>query len=104
MENKQEWKENKVWRDIEKELSYVATYANTERRVELLRFLKGQFETLLKAELSRVEQETLERAMGVVEDYFVGLIHVPNPQATKDSIIAAIKGISRDHAQTKDDN
>ena len=36
----------KKWKKIEKELEYVASYANPERRAELLHFLKGEFQEL----------------------------------------------------------
>jgi len=42
--------EERVWRKVEKELEYVATYASPERRVELLAFLKEQFLTALTAD------------------------------------------------------
>lgn len=45
------------WKRIEKELVYVATYASPERRDDLLRFLKGQFQTILVAEIERAKKE-----------------------------------------------
>ena len=49
------------WKRIEKELVYVATYASPERRDDLLRFLKGQFQTILVAEIERAKAEERER-------------------------------------------
>lgn len=39
----QEIVEEKIWKDIDDELKYVATYASPERREELLNFLRKQF-------------------------------------------------------------
>jgi hypothetical protein len=37
------------------------------------------------------EQATVEEIIKIVEKYFEGLIHIPDPQATKESLIEAIK-------------
>jgi hypothetical protein len=37
------------------------------------------------------EQATVEEIIKIVEKYFEGLIHIPDPQATKESLIENIK-------------
>ena len=53
--------EQEDWKRIEKELVYVATYASPERRDDLLRFLKGQFQTILVAEIERAKAEERDK-------------------------------------------
>lgn len=52
---------------IGKELEYVATYANPERRVELLNFLKGQFSQSLTRFGQRMVEEGIDMSKIVTE-------------------------------------
>lgn len=56
------------WADVEKELEYVATYASPERRAELLRFLKGQFQGLLQQEIDAAYERAATEVGGMKRD------------------------------------
>ena len=52
--------ENK-WKKVEKELEYVASYANVERRVDLLNFLKFQFKELFSFHKKQIQEIIKEK-------------------------------------------
>ena len=58
--------EQEDWKRVEKELEYVATYTSPERREELLRFLKDQFQSLLATEIERAKAEGVR--LGRIEE------------------------------------